>query len=58
MLVDGGKGEEEGALEDCVEVGDTVEDANEVDEACDETYDVLGEDGFWDVSTWPGNQLV
>lgn len=58
MLVDGSEGEEEGAIEDFVEIGDAVEDGDEVGQACDETDDELGEDGFGDVCTRSGKGLV
>ena len=58
MLVDGGEGEEEGAVEDGGEVGDAVEDGNEKGEAGDEADDELGEDGFRDVFAGSGGGSV
>ena len=58
MLVDGGEGEEEGAVEDFVEIGDAVEDGDEIGEACDEADDELGEDGFGDVFAGSGKGSV
>lgn len=49
MLVDGGEGEEEGAVEDFAEIGYAVEYGDEEGEACDEADNELGEDGFGDV---------
>ncbi len=57
-MVDGGEGEEEGAVEDTGEVGDAVEDGDEVGEACDEADDELREDGFGDVFAGSGERLV
>lgn len=58
MLVDGGEGEEESAIEDVGKIGDAVEDRDEEGEACDEADDELGEDGFGDIFAWPGKGLV
>ena len=41
-----------------LKIGDAVENADEIDEARDETDDELGEDGFGDVLTWPSEGLA
>ena len=58
MLVDGGEGEEEGAVEDLGEIGNAVEDGDEVAKACDEADDELGEDGFGNVFARSGERSV
>lgn len=54
MLVNGGEGEEEGAIEDFIEIGYAVEDGDEISEACDKADDELSEDSFGDILAWPG----
>ena len=58
MLVDGSKREEKGAIEDVVEIRNTVKDGYEVGEACDKADNELGEDGFGDIFTWPSEGLI
>ena len=58
MLIDGGEGEEKGAVEDIFEIGDAVTNTDEVDEAGDEAHDVLGKYGFGDILTWPKGDLA
>ena len=54
MLVDGGEGKQEGAIEDFVEIRYAVEDGDQVAKACDEADDELSEDGFGDVFAGSG----
>lgn len=53
MLVDCGEWEEKGAVQDTVEVGDAVENCDEVEESCEESDDELCQYAFGDVSTRP-----
>ena len=57
MLVDGGEGKEEGAIENLAEIRYAVEDGDEVAKACDEADDELSEDGFGDILARSGKPV-
>lgn len=57
-MVDGGEREKKTAIKNLLKIRDTVEDADEIDEACDEADDELGEDGFGNILTWPDENLA
>lgn len=58
MLVDGGEGKEEGAVENTGKIGYAVEEGDKVAKACDEADDELSEDGFGDILAWSGTRSV
>lgn len=58
MLVDGGEGKQEGAIENLAKIRYAVEDGNKVAKACDEADDELSEDGSGDIFARSGKRSV